>query len=579
MASVVVLGEQRPKVAALLTEPVVGHASTAGELADLLAETPGDIVLLDPDLDCSGEYPIADVCAPLGSRVLVAAGGSADVRIAGGVVVGAGTSGAPLDRSDGKAAGCLQVAASDRHALDVALGTPGPPGSLWEQLLSLLVMQAVVIKPVYAAPFAVGPGVGRDADPVQLQARRCARGGDGWLSERTVRPLSRQITPWAVRAGLAPTTVTVASLIVGAGAVATALLGTRWGYLATAVLMVLSLVLDCVDGEVARWTHRYSRGGAWLDAVGDRVKEYAVWFAVAWAVSEWGFWLLILTCLILFTSKHFLDYGWSLRFQPWRPRAIPISVEPDPWQAAGVVPPIVRPPSWRRILGMPIAERWLLVAVLLPLTGPWVTFCVLVVLGALSLAYTVLTRIRWSHGPIDPAMRPQLVAITDPGLVGFAPARVQWGPAALVGLVVMVAAASGAPWVVILGYAVALGLYALAYGSGPRGRLGWMAPSVARTSEMSILLAVAWFAPQPSGAAVFALLAASAWRHYDVIYRIRNQGVLPDRLGTVMLLGTDGRVLVAIALLLAFGSAAWLWFALYLAVVAVGDSLRSWIRA
>ena len=574
------IGERAPQIADLLGEPVAGQVASAADLAELLARTPGDIVLVDAELDCSGLYPIEDVCAPQGTRVLVGVGGTAQVRIASCVVVGAGTSQAPLDSSNGTAAGCLQVAEADRPALDHALARipDGPPGALWEQVQSLLVMQAVEVKPVYAAPFRIGRAVGRDSDPVRLQARRCARGGDGWLSERTVRPLSRQITPWAVKAGLAPTTVTVASLIVGASAVATAVLGTRWGYLATAVLMIVSLVLDCIDGEVARWTHRYSRGGAWLDAVGDRVKEYAVWFAVAWAVGQQDFWLLILSCLILFTSKHFLDYGWSLRFPPWRPRAIPMSAEPDPWQAAGVVPPSVRPPSWRRVLGMPIAERWLLVAVLLPLTGPWVTFSVLVVLGALSLAYTVLTRIRWSHAPIDPVMRPQLVAITDPGFRARAAGRMQWGPAALLGLLVMVVAAAGAPWVVLAGYAIALGLYEVAYGSGPRGRLGWMAPSVARTSEMAILLAASWFAPQPAGAAVFALLAASAWRHYDVIYRIRNQHVLPDRRGTVLLLGTAGRVLVAIVLLLVFGSGAWLWFALYLAVVAVLDSLRSWFR-
>ena len=96
--------------------------------------------------------------------------------------------------------------------------------------------------------------------------------------------------------------------------------------------------------------------------------------------------------------------------------------------------------------------------------------------------------------------------------------------------------------------------------------------AVARFAEMTLLLAVVW--PQ-AGPAVYALLAASAWRHYDVIYRIRNQEVLPDRPAWLLLLGTEGRVLVASVLLLV-GVGAWYWFALYLAVVAVGDSLWSW---
>ena len=417
------------------------------------------------------------------------------------------------------------------------------------------------------------------ADPIRLQARRCARGGDGWLSERTVRPISRQVTPVAVRLGLAPNTITLVSLLAGAGAVVAALSGTRWGYLLTAALMLVSLVLDCVDGEVARWTHRYSKAGAYLDAVGDRVKEYSIWFAVGWAVAQDRFWLLVLACLVLFTVKHFLDYGWSLRYPAWSPVPVAVSAEPDPWVRAGAAPPAVRPPSWRRVLGMPIAERWLLVAVLLPTTGPWVAFGVLAALGAVSLAYTVLTRIRWSHTPIDPVMADRLQALTDPGplLMALRPARAGWGPAAVLGLIVMVAAAAGRPvWLPLAGFAVALGWYALAYGRGPRGRLGWMTPSVARGSEMVILVALAGFADGPDWVAVFALLAASAWRYYDVIYRVRNQGVLPGRPARFALLGTEGRVLVAIVLLLAAGSGSWLWFALYVALVAVADSVWSW---
>ncbi len=569
VAAVVVLGEGTPQV----DVPVTGQARDLAELRAVLANVDGPVVLLDVGLRCSGQYPVDDVRAPGSSRVLVAEGGTADVRIASKVVVSAGTSGAPLRDRQGRAAGMLRVSAEDRGALESALDAvpDGPPGPLWEQVLSLLVMQAVPITPVMAAPFDVGPDVAPAADPVALQARRCARGGDGWVSERTVRRASRRVTPWAVRWGLAPTTVTVLSLLVGAAAVGTAVVGTRWGYLLTGVLMVVSLVLDCVDGEVARWTRRYSKGGAWLDAVGDRVKEYAVWFAVGFSVDNEVLWALILACLVLFTTKHFLDYGWSLRYPPWRPVAVAVTASADPWAAAGAVPPAVRPASWRRILGMPIAERWLLLAILLPLAGPLPTFWVLAVLGSLSLAYTVLTRYRWSHKPIAAEMGADLQAITDPGplLLALRPQRVGFAVAAAVGWLVALAGALLGWWA--LAFLVALGLYALAYGRGPRGRLGWMAPSVARFTEMTLLLAVA---PE-LGPAAYALLAASAWRHYDVIYRIRNQGIRPDRVAWLLLLGTEGRILAGAGLTL-LGVGAWYWFALYLALVAVGDSLVSW---
>ena len=93
------------------------------------------------------------------------------------------------------------------------------------------------------------------------------------------------------------------------------------------------------------------------------------------------------------------------------------------------------------------------------------------VAGALSLAYTVLTRIRWSHRAIDEHMD-RLQAITDPGplLLALRPARYGWAPATAIGLILFLAAvgaADGRRYVLLLGFALALGLFALGYGRGP----------------------------------------------------------------------------------------------------------------
>ncbi|MEN9594219.1 MAG: hypothetical protein RLY23_702, partial [Actinomycetota bacterium] len=40
----------------------------------------------------------------------------------------------------------------------------------------------------------------------------------------------------------------------------------RSNYISGALLLQFSLILDCVDGEVARYTKQFSRFGAWLDA-------------------------------------------------------------------------------------------------------------------------------------------------------------------------------------------------------------------------------------------------------------------------------------------------------------------------
>lgn len=578
---IVVLGTGPLPAADLLPGTPDVHAASPDEVREVLAGAAGDVLLVDPMMGCSAHYPVDDVCQPGRTSVLVGEGGSAPLRVHDGAVASAGTSAAPLHDANSSATGCLQIAEGDLPALADALDRlpRGPRGRLWEQILAILVMSGLTVRAVDATPFRLSD----DREPPErarhLQALRCARSGDGWLSERTVRRLSPLITPWAVRWGVSPNTVTAASLLAGAAAVAAAATGTRAGYVATAVLMLVSLVLDCVDGEVARWTHRYSRAGGWLDAVGDRVKEYAVWFAVGVAVAQDGFWQLVLACLVLFTAKHFLDYGWSLRHPAWRLHPVAVTGDPDPWYTGGQVPPRVWPPSWRRVLGMPIAERWLLLIVLLPTAGPWAAFAALAAAGAASLLYTVATRIRWSSTPVSPATRAEMEAITDPGpLLLLLRPGVQWAPAVLPAMLALpVAAAVGGGVALAVGFGAAVALFALGYGRGPRGRLGWFAPAVARTAEMTGLLAVAAAAGVPHHwPAVFAVLAASAWRYYDVIYRIRHQGALPGRAARWLLLGSDGRVGLGLAVALLAGVQGWWWIALYVAVVAVADSLHSW---
>jgi phosphatidylglycerophosphate synthase len=578
--SIVVLGAGPVPAADLLPSAPAARACSAVELREALASLAGNVLLVDPGVDFSARFPLDDVWMSGRTAVVVGSGGTAPVRVHSGSVVGAGTSEAPLVRSDVSAAGCLHIAEADRPELTGAVEglSDAPPGLLWEQLLAVLVMRAVPVRAVDAAPFTIGGPRDSPRDARRLQARRCARSGDGWLSERTVRRVSPLITPWAVRWGITPNAVTGVSLLAGTGAVAAATGGTRGWYAVTAALMVVSLVLDCVDGEVARWTHRYSRAGAWLDAVGDRVKEYAVWFAVAAGAAQEELWLLVLTSLVFFTVKHFLDYGWSLRQPPWEPLPVPVGPGPDPWAVSGLVPAPTRPPSWRRILGLPIAERWLLLIVLLPTAGAMGAFWTLVLAGGLSLAYTVATRIRWSHDAISDLTRPALHVLTDPGpvLMAVRPRRHRWAAAAAVGaLVLPVAAGVGQLGILVGGYAVAVALFAASYGPGPAGRLGWMAPAVSRAAEMTGMLAVATGVGSAAWSTVFALLAAAAWRHYDVIYRIRHQGRLPGSAAR-LLLGADGRVGAALLVAVTAGVGAWWWVALYIAVVSVGDSLNSW---
>ena len=80
------------------------------------------------------------------------------------------------------------------------------------------------------------------------------------------------------------------------------------------MILQVSLVLDCVDGEIARYTRRYSPLGAWLDVTGDRIKEYGVFAGLALSSARAGddIWWLALLALALVAYRHFVDYGYGV---------------------------------------------------------------------------------------------------------------------------------------------------------------------------------------------------------------------------------------------------------------------------
>ena len=98
-------------------------------------------------------------------------------------------------------------------------------------------------------------------------------------------------------AGVPPTAVTLTGLLVAVTAWPVAAGGGRWPLLAAA-LVLLSGLLDSLDGTVAVLTDRVSRVGALADALCDRLADAAyglalwalgapAWLALAWVALSW----------------------------------------------------------------------------------------------------------------------------------------------------------------------------------------------------------------------------------------------------------------------------------------------------
>lgn len=112
-----------------------------------------------------------------------------------------------------------------------------------------------------------------------------------------------------------------------------------------------------------------------------------------------------------------------------------------------------------------------------------------------------------------------------------------------------------------------------------RDRLRWTVPPVLRLAEYAGLVWLAALAGPAAVPAAFALIAALAFRHYDLVYRLRHRGVAPPSWLRVLAGGWDGRLALGLVFLLvgalpaAFFVAAGLLGALF-----VGESALGWTR-
>ncbi len=124
------------------------------------------------------------------------------------------------------------------------------------------------------------------------------------------------------------------------------------------------------------------------------------------------------------------------------------------------------------------------------------------------------------------------------------------------------------------------GLTAALSGGRPQtGRLAWGTPPLIRATEYVSILWLGAIAGGSSPAAAFALLCALAFRHYDLVYRMRHRGVTPPPWVNALALGWDGRLLLAWLLLIAgLLPAGFFVAAAILGMATAGDSVVGWLR-
>ena len=141
---------------------------------------------------------------------------------------------------------------------------------------------------------ATGNGAERPPHPsiaelkliTQPESVRSRAGAEHWVAHLYLRDISPYLTRILLRLGLSANGVTWLMILTAA---LTAIV-TSWPSIIAAVVVVLlaqlQMLLDCCDGEVARWRQTSSPAGVYLDRVGHYVAECGI--AVALGIRATG---------------------------------------------------------------------------------------------------------------------------------------------------------------------------------------------------------------------------------------------------------------------------------------------------
>jgi len=550
------------------SKPVVKVTSTS-TLADLLnffVDANDDIVLLDensiitePHLELLTDFPRSVSAALVGKET-----DSADTLVRATQVVSASSASHKPTEANRIFTGAIRLSKKQApditKALEEAIARSAK-GHALDLLLVALVRATIRVDAVelVAAPFSRSEEETVRAETTKvlskikipmLRLKLANRANDGFLSVFFLRRVSKLLTWAAVKIGATPNQVTIASFSIGLYAAFLFAQGDTWSLIGGAILLQVSIIVDCVDGEIARYTRKFSELGAWLDAITDRVKEYAVFLGLAYGAfvhSGQNLWVLAAVLMAIQTFRHLSDYNFSQVVKARAAEEVPVPVDfMADWD--GITAQLEELDSddehaftkkriryWLgKIVIFPIGERWLAISLTAAVGGALFTFTALPLLALFSMVWVYRVRIAKTLAMAKTRIQSRVIARQ-----------------------------------LDLGFSKRPSLT----------RFDWLEPSLLRAAELGVLISLLAFTGNLSrelGVASFVILFSIAFHHYDNLYRAM-QGEQKPRWLAWMGLSIIGRI--AVVALAATGIVEiWLLSSYFAVVLLLGSSIQ-WVSA
>lgn len=528
---------------------IVTAKTSLSEILNRFEETTSDLILLDertrisePHLELLTDYPRSTTAA------LVAIQKNGNTLVRQNRIASASSASHKVTIGNRDFVGAVRLSQKQRDAISTSIRgaiTAGAKGNALDLLLVALVRATIKVDAVdvLGAPWTRSDDLGERArveseiaalNIGRLRLRMANRSNDGFFSVFFLRKFSKLLTWLAVKVHATPNQVTLLSFAIGLYSAYLFSRGTFVTILSGAILLQLSIIVDCVDGELARYTRKFSKLGAWLDAVTDRVKEYMVFLGLAYGASLDGkaLWIPAMAMMAIQTFRHLSDYNFA---QSVKIRAEEKFITPVEFMAEfdGIVP-TEREPKGRlrywlgKIIQFPIGERWLVISASAVIGGAQFTFIVMPILAAISALVVYRGRIIKTREMEKSVLKGELIT-NQSDLLGVKRTFMS--------------------------------------------RASWIEPSILRAIELIVLIAA--FEYQGAlGVASFMILFAIVFNHYDNLYRALQGEKKPSWLSALGFF-VGGRVLlIGVALILGWNLSIFAW---YFSVLFLGISSIQWV--
>lgn len=163
--------------------------------------------------------------------------------------------------------------------------------------------------------------------PDKVKLKNSIKKNDGWWATIFAAPIANRILYFfSDMKGITPNHLTLVSLLLGILASYYFFIHDTKAMIFGAILIQISFIFDCMDGQLARYSNSSSNLGAWLDRVSDRVKDFSYCFSLAlgWFLKyqeteilsinclafrvDFEVWMIWPLSMISFFSLYLIDY-------------------------------------------------------------------------------------------------------------------------------------------------------------------------------------------------------------------------------------------------------------------------------